>query len=103
MATSSASAVITKLVTFVEDAAKSSISTTTTAKLNTVSALLGEGGDILASYLESKYSNLDAVLSAIETIEDDATKLEADVQALIAAIKNKTSTTDQAAVADPTV
>jgi len=95
--TTSADALVTKLVKIVTDAAGSSLSTATTAKLTAVATIIGEVADIVVPSLESSNKNLSGILDAVSALEDDADKFEADLKALLSAIKGTTSTVAQAA------
>lgn len=85
--TTSADALVTKLVKIVTDAAGSSLSTATTAKLTAVATIIGEVADIVVPSLESSNKNLAGILDAVAALEDDADKFEADLKALLSAIK----------------
>jgi|GEM_PF-3223913 len=95
--TTNADVLVTKLVKIVTDAAGSSLSTATTAKLTAVAAIIGEVADIVVPSLESSNKNLSGILDAVSALEDDADKFEADLKALLSAIKGPTGTVAQAA------
>jgi len=95
--TTNADVIVTKLVKLVTDAAGSSLSAATTAKLTAVGAIIGEIADVIVPSLESSNKNLSGILDAVSALEDDADKFETDVKALLSAIKGTSSTVAQAA------
>lgn len=91
--TTSANTLVTKLVKLITDAAGSSVSSATTAKLTAAAAIIGEVGDLIIPSLENSNKDLSAILDAISAIEDDADKLDTDIKTLVAAFKGTTSST----------